>query len=297
MDRIFIENKTQDGFEIAAIDRHRIFSSENPGKLATIFEYFSNVHDRNKDAQLFYALAPSIGADDFFIDLYENYRSKQINNWSISVTDSNIDNIFQAVVTLNHKDRLELYQKSHSITPSSTISCDSNSLFSLLSFAEHQSWKTGILQKCIDCIVKIEYRNNPEVYALIDEQYRAVMRFKLESEICNNKLSHHDNLLLIFVKRILLLLGLSNSHDTKLFSIPLEIENIFINMEKFIIIRFTGCLIERLSQFLILWSGASIKSKGDKYCLEVDPDVIKALNYTQDLLPRPDVLEILDTPL
>ncbi|CAH6419325.1 Hypothetical protein HVR_LOCUS528 [uncultured virus] len=297
MDRFFIEQDTEKGFKIAAIDRNRIFASKNPGPLATVFEHSFQTLNREGDAQIFYALAPSIGADRFFADFNETHRSQRLNSWSISIVNRDVANLFQALTSLTRTDRLEMYGRKNSITPASTVTSDSYSLFSLVAFAEQQAWKTGILQKCVDCLVNVEHRGKAIVYAVIDEQYRRLMRFKLETETEVPK-DIIGCTFVMFIKRILTKLGLQNSHDTTPFTtISGDVEAIFKVFEQMSAHKFNGTLVERLSQVLTVWSGASIKILDVGYQIEVDPAVTEGLNYMQPWLPIPEILQILEDPL
>lgn len=298
MDRIFVEQATNDTYNIAAIDKHRIFSAQNPGNLATVFKC-SLTHPTPEDnAQIFYALAPSIEADNIFVDLKEPHRSHRLNKWNIGIKDRDINNLFQAVEPLKRSDRLQLYSIRHSVTPAESVTSSSPSLFSLVAFAEAQNWKTGILQRCIDSLVLPQYRNNAEVYSIIDEEYRKLMRFKYETEF-NGIPPIINGVLISFIQRVVLSLGLKNSHDTTFFAtIPDSIESYLKYLKKTIpFYQIEGSLKDRLSSVFTLWSGSKIVDCEGGYKLEVDPNIIQGLNYLAPLLQRPTFLSILDTPM
>jgi hypothetical protein len=298
MDRFFIEDKTDDLYKIAVIDRERIFSAQNPGLLGTVFECSSFNPRREDDAQIFYAMAPSIDGLNLFIDMIDSYRSRKLNTWSIVTKNSDINNLFLAMEPLNRDHRCKLYATQHSITPTETVTATSNSLFSLVALAETQIWKTGILQRCIDCLVFLENRGRGEVYAVIDEEYRRLLRFKYETEY-KGPLDTEDEIIIELVRKIIRCLGLKNSHDSTFFSeIPDEIDRYLIILStRFPILSQTGSIKDRLTSLLSLWSGANIKECEGGYTLEVESNVLEALNYMQPLLEHPDILEILETPM
>lgn len=298
MDRFFVEQIVDDIHRIAVIDRHRIFSAENPGQLATVFECSLTNPTAEDNSQIFFAMAPSIGADNIFADFKESYRSCKLNSWSIVAKNRDINNIFQAVEPFKHSDRLELYSKRHSITPKETIISSSKSLFSLVAFAEKQDWKTGILQRCIDALVLPEYRNNPEVYSLIDEEYRRLLRFKYETEYEGTP-DIINGVLVLFVRRLISLLGLKHSHDTTPFNdIPDSIDCYLEYFSKTIpFYKIQESRKDQISSILTLWTGATIVDCEGCYKLEIEHNVCKALRYMAPLLKRPTTLKILETPM
>ena len=298
MDTSFIEEIKDDVYRIAVIDRHRIFSASNPGTLATIYECSLTNPTAKDDAEIFHALAPAIGADDFLVDLIENYRSQKLNSWSIATLNSDVDNIFLAVEPLTRSHRLELYSTRYSITPDNGITSTSHSLFSLVAFSDQQKWKTGILQECIDRLVKLEYRRNPRVYSVIDEQYRRLLRFKIETEATSIE---NDDIRIrtLFIRRLISLLGLKNSHDTTTFTtIPDAVTDVLHSLIKlFPTLCSDDTLINRLSHILTKWSGAAVVQFDRGYRLHVDATVTEGLTYMQPLLLRPSTLIILDAPM
>jgi hypothetical protein len=301
MDRIFFEETTKPGlYRVAAVDKHRIFSAQNPGTLATVFECSSTDHEPSIDAQIFYAFSSSINGDDFFADLRDNHRTQRLNTWSINVKNADIANLFSAVSPLDRSGRLELYTKFHSITPSETITSTSMSLFSLVAFAEKQSWKTGILQRCIDRLVLPAFRNNSNVYAVIDEEYRRIMRFKIETE-SHESPTGSDSLLVIMIRRIINLLGLQHSRDTQIFTtIPDSIKQHlkFIRNPTMIpVLKESPSIKDTLSEILFLWCGSRIVDCDGGYKLQIDSNVTEGLSYMQQLLPRPKILSILETQM
>lgn len=298
MDTAFIE-ETKDGvYRIAVIDRHRIFSALNPGTLATVFECSAVNPTREDDAQIFYTLAPIIGADDLLADLIESHRSQKLNSWSIATKNPDIDNLFLAVEPLTRMHRLELYSTRHSITPENGITSDSPSLFSLVAFADQKKWKSGILQECIDRLVDPRYRNNPQVYSVIDEQYRRLLRFKIETE--NVFIENNDiKIRVLFIQRLISLLGLKNSHDTTIFpTIPESVGNVVRGLLNLISTCETSeSLVQQLSNILTKWSGAAVRKVEGGYQLHIDETVAEGLTYMQPWLPRPKILAILETPM
>jgi len=298
MDRVFVERVAGDKYQIAVVDRGRIFAAKNPGTLATVFECSKLTPTSADDAQIFYALAPSIGADDFFVDFCESHRSYKLNHWSIVIKDRNIANLFQALEPLNRVHRLNLYSERHSISPEETITSNSKSLFSLVSFSDQQKWKTGILQRCIDSLVLLDHREKAKVYAVLDEEYRRIMRFKMETE--SDKLPDIRNTaLVLFMRRIIQLLGLKNSHDPTIFhEIPTEVTKLVKVFRRNVsVYTKQGTPKEELSDILTIWSGASIKEISNEYQLEVNPVVIEGLSYMQPWLSHPEVLTITETPM
>lgn len=298
MNLIFVEQIADDTHRIAVIDKHRIFSAENPGQLATVFECSLTKPTAEDNAQIFFAMAPSIGADNIFADLKEPHRSRKLNTWSIVAKNRDINNLFQAVEPLKHSDRLELYSKRYSITPEETITSTSKSLLSLVAFAEKQDWKTGILQRCVDALVLPEHRNNPEVYSVIDEEYRRLLRFKYETEYEGTP-DITNGVLVSFVRRVISLFGLKHSHDTTLFAeIPDSIDSYLEEFKKTIpFYKIEGSRKDRISSILTLWTGAAIVDCEGCYKLEIEPNVSQALRYMAPLLKRPTTLAILETPM
>jgi len=300
MDRFFLERIVHDEYNVAIFDKHRIFSAKDPGQLATVFTCSLSNPSIYDDAQIFYAMAPSIGATDFFIDLINRYRSHRLNTWSIVIKDYDVDNLFNAVQPLDRTKRLELYGTQRNITPASTVVATSDSLFSIVSLSEQQIWKTGILQRCIDRLVKKEYRKQPHVYSVIDEEYRRIMRFMIEVA----GIFHHPNRTddaAIFhsgVINIIKLLGLKNSHDTAIFStISPKLHIIICLINKSIIPLDDDQVVSELSKILTKWSGSSVKKVHHGYQLVVEPNVLEGVSYMQPLLESPDSLVILDAPM
>ena len=298
MERFFLEEVDTQGVLIAAIDRHRIFQAENPGLLATPFHY-STDPTREDDAQLFYALGQSIGADQFFIDLTSSHRSHKLNVWSIGIVDKSEANIFKALTPLDHQQRLKLYGSKRSITPLDPLDPPSNdanmlSVSDLVQLSEQSQWKTGLLQRCIDALVKKPHRGKAEVYAIIDRHYRQLIRYKVETE--EIALGPNTSLLLI-IRGITSNLSLKDSHDTKVFStIPKIVDHLLFPFFRMIGRTAPASLLERLSQTLTLWSGARVIKVDNGFQVEVDKDISRALDWMQPWLHRPKSLLILETP-
>lgn len=295
MDRIFVEQVDDDKYRIAVIDRDRIFRAEDPGKLATVYECSASLPSREDDAQIFYALESLIGALDIFVDLKNKHRSSKLNTWSIAVTDKNIDNIFLTVKVLSTEDRIKLYSKQYSITPSETITSNSNSLMSLISFAEKLEWKTGILQRCFDRLVYHSYRKNLEMYAYLDEYYRKVMRFKYETEYIGIP-DIKDGILVEIIRKITSILGIQNTRDNTLFKITDDV-NKYIELLRKNIELPNGNTKNIISYILDMWCGSKLIENNDTYRIEPDNNITKVLLYMQSLLTRPKILEILETPM
>jgi len=303
MDTFFIEKIEDDTYKIALIDKHRIFEATEPGLLSTVFECSLNNPTRDDDAQIFYALAPMINADDSLCDIITSHRSRKLNSWTISVETPNSDNIFTALSPLTRDQRIKLYNTKYSITPEKEITSNSNSLFSLVPLSQQLEWKSGILQRCIDRLVKLEFRGNSHVYALIDEEYRRLVRFKLETE-SSGKDFLNTRIFVLFIQRLISDLGLKNSRDTTPFIITPDKSS---NIEKILKCLnglfpeslFTGSITEQISNVLLLWCGSKLIKMDDeeKYQLQLDENITEGLNYLQPWLPKPKVLDIIETPM
>jgi hypothetical protein len=298
MDRIFVEQELNNTLRIAVVDRYRIFNAQNPGQLATVFECSLSDPTDSDRAELYFAMAPSIGADKIFSDIKDTYRSAKLNVWSIAVKDSSTENIFSAVAPLSREDRLSIYSTKHSITPDDSITSTSKSLFSLLAFGEKQSWKTGLLQRCINCLVYPKFFNNPQVQSVIDEEYRRIMRFKYETETTGIP-PIQDGVLVDFIRRITSLLELKHSRDTTVFSsIPSSISQ-YLDFFVRVIPSFNkyDSLQEGLSLVLSIWSGSQVVKCDNCYKLELNATVTEALSYMIPLPVKPEKLALLDTPM
>ena len=295
MDRIFFEEEDNEVLRVAAYDTQRVFQAENPGHLASVFECSLKDLTMQDNAQIFYAMAPSIGADDIFADLKSPYRSCKLNSWNITIKDKDVNNLFQAVEPMKHEDRVLLYSNRHSITPTETIISDSASLMSLVAFSQAQQWKTGILQRCIDALVLPNYRCKAEVYAIIDEEYRRLMRFKYETEFPGTP-KFPNGVLIDFIRRIVSILGLKNSRDTTTFKeIPDVIDEYLEFFKK--VIPFHDIKAprkERLSSIFTLWCGSKIVTSEGGFQLEIDSCVTQGLSYMSQLLEKPKKLAILE---
>lgn len=299
MDRIFVEEIIRDKYRIAAIDRNRIFSAKDPGNLATVFECPLVNRSKEDDAQIFYALAPSIGADKFFADLCDDKSSHKLNYWSISIIDNNNTNIFESVRPLNRDDRVNLYKIYHSITPKNFLTSNSSSLFSLVAFSKHQDWKTGILQRCINSLIKPEYRGESTVLAIIDEQYRRIMRFMIEtnenSSAADCLMTDSDKNIISQLRLVIRKIGLKNSLDTTIFqSIPDDLFD--LGKRKFEITK-DETLESAITDILYNWNGSTLKTVEGGFQIQPNPDVLKGLSYMQLWLTVPDTLSILDAPM
>ncbi len=308
MNRFFLEEYDDSIYKIAAFDIHRIFNATNPGTLATVYECSSTNPTRDDDAQIFYALCPSIGADDIMSDLYKPYKSNRLNSWSIMINDKSYTdrNIFNAVARPSYDDLLLLYNEKYTITPDAnpleSFNCikNVNNINALLDASNSNNWKNGILQRCFDCLVFHKYRGKCEMYALLDFYYRYVMRFKWETEY-DPIPPFNMGFLFSFVKHITLNLGLKNTHDdTQKFSALPTSVNSYLNL----IYQSVPQLGNRsddhvadLSKFLSIWSGSKIIKTNDEYKIKVNANIRKALSYLQPLLLRPGKLKILEEPM
>jgi hypothetical protein len=297
-ERFFIEQEIDNTYRIAVIDIDRIYNSTNPGTLATVFECSLSNPSDNDRAEIYYALAPSIGADYIFADIKEKYRTCKLNNWSISIKDNSSDNIFSSLSPLDINHRIQLYSKQYSITPEQTITSASDSLFSLLDLSKQLSWKTGILQRCIDSLVYPQYRKNPKVYSCIDLQYRRVMRFKYETEFLGIPLIS-DGILVEFIRKITSSIGLKHSRDNTSFIIINDNVSHYINFIEttYPVFYIQGDIKDKLSYILCLWIGSTIIEINHSYKLELNDDVTEALSYTTSLLVKPEKLVIIDAPM
>lgn len=295
MDRIFIETEEASVYRVACIDKSRIFSAQDPGLLATVFECSLDSPTSEDCAEIFYALSPSIGGLDLFADFVENYRSHKLNHWDIMIKDNEVANLFLTVQPLNREDRLKLYAEKHDITPTDTVTSTSPSLMSLVAFSPNQRWKTGILQRCIDCLVFPKFRKDPKVYAVIDEEYRRLMRYKFETEFEGIPTMDHDR---IFghIRHLMFKLSLGDSRDpTPFSSIPDDID--LDPIIKGFSLNLEGSLTDKLSEILFKWCGSRVIECENGYQLVIDPNVTEGLAYMQPLLRCPEVLSILETPM
>jgi hypothetical protein len=288
INRIFIDERSNDRYKISMVDKQRIFNAENPELLGTVYECSLSNPTRDDDAQIFYALASTIGADNIWIDLIKGHRSHKLNYWSISIRDNDNTNLFTSLRPLTFDDQIELYKVRESITISNIVASKSKSLFSLVAFSKNQKWKTGIMQECIDRLVKLENRANPNVYAIIDENYRKIMRFKFETETSGNNFTN-------YLHKILLSLNLTNSHDNTIIpEIPESIISKLKTLTDLITIDIPqGSVHEQLSAILFIWSGAIMNKVSLGYQITVNSNVLEGLSYMQEWLPIPDHLEIL----
>lgn len=291
MDRIFIEEIVNDVWRISAIDRRRIFEASNPGLLATIFECSINELSSKDRGEIFYALGESINAPDFFVDIHESYRSCTLNTWSVTC-DPEATNIFSSRM-LNFEERTQLYSERHTITPNEEITSTSSSLFSLISFSQNLQWKTGILQRCIDCLIFPEYRGKGKIYATIDKNYRRIMRFKLET---NHNSKFPDSIYTKKIRKIVSLLGLNHSHDEKKISCVFDpsIEKYVDFFENILPLIANKNITDKISDILFIWSGSRLVNFEDGFKLEIDPNVLEGLNYIDSIPDHPGYLSILE---
>lgn len=289
-DIIFLEKIENGEVKLAAVNKNRIWDSENPGNLASVYTWEKT---EESDAQVFYVLGKVIGADDFYVDLTEKHRTPKLNNWSIILDGNNNSNsLFEQLRPLTYQELVKLYSKRHDITPQELVNESKESGFLNLVKNKNLEYKTGILQRCFDCILKPQYRGNAEIYALMDQNYRKVMRFKVETEDKNNK-----NVITLFIRKLLNELGLKHSQDPTPFTFEENnyVDNLIENINKPIS---NGTSIEKLSSILYYWSGSKITSlNDDKYQLEMDSDIEKCLSCCNPLLSKPDKLHILDDEL
>jgi hypothetical protein len=281
MDTIFFDMEDDEYYKLAVLDVKNVFGMTDPGVLAIPFVCSKKFPKKEDDHKIFSMLAPSIKANDFFCDLEDFYKTQKLNAWSMD---------FFSV--LDYEKRVELYSVRHSITPT-TEEIMKDQLSLLKTFGKNLFdknlfyWKNGILQRCIDSLVLLEYRGNPEMYATIDIEYRKIMRFKVETE--NIELNDpKTEILRILINKIVGIIGIRNTHDEtsimkkfvgeSVFSNANEIlenyidkiETIFPKMKK------DGNIIQKISNIFYMWSGSKIN---DLNVIEVDPMVKKGLAF------------------
>jgi hypothetical protein len=238
------------------------------------------------DTQMFYGIAPLIDGTDIFIDLINPGSSRKLNTWSIITEDHH------NIRPLTHTEKIELYSEVHDDV--------SNSLLAPIK----RQWKTGLLQKTIDCLVFDKYRGSAEVYTVIDEDYRRLLRYKYETEYPGI-----PNELTFIIRKMIRLLGLQNSHDTDtvFYNFP---DKLGTYMDKFFeaapgiktyhpsksypetSMRYN--LIHNLSNILSCWSGARIIRHCTGFRLQVKPNILTGLSYMQPLLLDPDFSAIFE---
>jgi len=292
MDSFFVEKFDNDKYQIALVDKTRIFSADNPGLLATVYECSNESPSIDDNTQIFYALIRSINGMNIFSDLTNKNRSCKLNTWSIKYKDNNILTVEQ----INYQERIELYSKHHDITPDNT---EDIFLSSLIDFSKRQNnWKTGILQRCIDNLVKSDYRKNPKVYALIDVNYNKIMRFKHETE-CENLLQLTDGNIIHNMRKITSILGIKNTRDTKIFNKISHKIKTYLDYFKNKIPKLKEYNSDKslLSELFFLWCGSKIIDVDDGYQLKLNEDITECLTYMQPLLKQPKYLEILEKPM
>jgi len=128
-----------------------------------------------------------------------------------------------------------------------------------------------------------------EVYATIDENYRKIMRFQAETNI---NLGFFDDIYVSQIHKLTALLGLEHSHSAKKFILQSEVEESISFFEK--LCPGTKSPIDKISEILFKWSGATIISIEDGYQLKVDPDILRGQTYIHHIPHHPGHLSILD---
>lgn len=289
MSKIFVEKISHENneYSIAYIDTHKIYSAENPGKLAEPFNTTITNRKVQDDAQIFYALAPKIKADDFFSKGLPN-----LNKWFRVIKDRDVPNIWDTTRRPTANELIELYSTYHDISQDETHSSDSESLMTFVVFAETLTWKTGILQRCIDCLLLPKYRSKAISCYMVDKYYYRLMRYKLETEQ-----PEHPNVLAIH--KILKILKLKSTHDTTKFrvsAIPKTSEYVEELCNEFNIALTNP--YENIKNLFFVWSGGLIEHINvDNFKIAVDPNITLALSYMQPMLQVPKFNRITDAEL
>ena len=280
MDSFFVETVENSLYRIANVDRHRIFNAEDPGKLAISFDCPEVNPSQEDRAQIFYVIGEIIGAFDYFKDLSGRVSCK-LNIWTVFVNKKE-DGTAQ-LTPLTRENRVMLYAKPFSITPTEKE----------LSLPLHlnlptnaQTWKTGILQRCFRCLLK-EGSFLPRICSLLDEQYRRIMRWKLETE------TNNPNNLVVIINKITKLLGLRHSRDTTPFTAVPDEVNILV--EEFA--KLCGKPNISLDELLNLWVNSRLVTKDGLFQLEINTDITEVLPHMVPLLIVPNKLFIVDEPL
>lgn len=298
---VYAERIVDDCYQLTVLDPNKIMSSENPGNLSIVFNCSATHRSRHDDAQIFYTLAPAIHGTEYCRDLATGI-SAALNQWQIAIIDGEQPNIFDTVRPLTFDDRLALYQQRYDITQTTATDCTSASLFSLVALSKNQEWKNGILQRCVDCLVKPEFRGNPRVTAVIDENYCRLMRYILETEQPDFMDATY------YFRMITSTLGLKNSHDSKIFTLNKDRCEKISNLLKIILddelfanqqyLRSLSSVILQLDTLFEMWSGANVRHlRNNKYRLVVTPLVSEGLSYLLPYCPRPAKVIILDSEL
>lgn len=275
MPPIFLEETTSEGrYRLGMIDRAQIAVAEAPGQLGNVFECHSIHRTRADDAQILYTLASAI-------NVFQPGTVVALNTWSITVTNANEPNLFAAVAPLTLPDREQLYRHPLSITCETTTSSSSPSLFSLVVFAQANTWKSGILQRCVDCLVQPQHRSKPAVYAVLDHYYWHIMRVHLERtpDILTqpSTLSVEMKGSIHAVQTLVSKLGLRDSVDTTTFTLPSDTR------------------VEDIRKIIGAWSGSEIVPVEGGYRLRPQANVLRGLSYLQPWLPLPAHLTVMET--
>lgn len=289
MSKIFVEKISSENneYSIALIDTCKIHNAQNPGKIAQPFT--TNITDRKivDDAQIFYALAPKIKADDFFYIGLPN-----LNKWSRIIANRDVPNIWDVTRKPTANELIELYSKHHDISQGETHTSDNESLMTLVVFSETFTWKTGILQRCIDCLLLPQHRCKAISYYMVDKYYYQLMRYKLETEYPD-----HPNVMLMH--KILNILKLKSTHDTTVFELSSGndlseyIEELCYEFK--IPVKGTCENIKNLFKF---WSNAEIVEVDfNTFRIVLDSNICLALLYMQPMLQAPKFNKITDVEL
>lgn len=288
MQSAFFEEIANNIRSIAYFDIDKIYKSNNPGNLANIYSCSLTNPTPEDCSQLFYSMAPMIDADKYLLDLKDEFRTDVLNYWSRKATTTSIS-------SLTLEDKIELYSTVHPITPDQKITITGESILNLLNLIPAQNWKNGILQRCIDFLVSPQYRGNSKVYAIIDQNYRRIMRFKCETEM----LPMDKPILVKIINKITAILGLKHSHDTAIFNnIPYTVNKYCESFSQHTVNKITSAsLMDYVSKILTIWSGSKIIQVTGGYQLQVEPDILEGVSYMNNYLPKPRQITLLESPL
>lgn len=283
---IFLENTDDEHYSLAVVDMvdeknfNVVSSRKFVGKINVDKKRPTNFEDK----AIFDILAPSIGATDIFIDLFDIYETPSLNYWTPKVT-SNPENIFTDIDNcLTLDDRKELYTTRKSITKESIVNFDKFSINFLLESSRADVWKNGVLQECIDRLVKKKFQRKPEVYAIIDENYRKILRFKLELK----RPVLNDHMITQTIRTLTSSLGLQHTRDQSYFETIGQVSTKTIDiLSEMVGLKDLVSYFDKLDKILEIWSGSRLKhhESGSGYYLVVDDKVGTGVSYLKkDLL-------------
>lgn len=280
---ILLENFEEDFYKLCIVDMTGADESNNicSGKFVRKITIPLKNPSDSEIKSLFDSLASQIEADNLFVDLHNKYRSSCLNTWSIKAIP-NAENIFTDIKPLSYDDKIRLYTKQHSITKEYNVIPSPFSLNFLIECARCDVWKNGVLQRCIDLLVKPQHQKDPKVYALIDECYRQALRFKLEVD----KPILDDNIITKYIRSLVKSLGLSNSRDPTPFCNITErsisiINLISNNFPGFELTNYDG-YFSKLDRIFNLWTGSRLIKSEDRYSLHPNNNIETCLSYLKE---------------